>query len=130
MKNNRIGSTIILGIFLLICLFLISRLLPLSLAEELSAYREQAGQGSEETVEMGEMIIVYSLVLGIGALAIVIAAHLWALAPLIIAAVCLPFAIKNCRVDFKAQKVINILYAVAFSAVIITATVKIILFWI
>lgn len=130
MKKSGITSTVILGIFLVICVFFIIRLVPVNLAEQLKTYSEQSAESGPDTEEMGEMIIVYSLVLGIGALSIIIGAHFIAAVPLVISAICLPFALNNRRSDSKAIKVINIGYAVVFSAVVVTSVVKIILFWI
>ena len=130
MKKSGITSTVVLGIFLVICVFFIIRLVPVNLAEQLKTYSEQSAESGPDTEEMGEMIIVYSLVLGIGALSIIIGAHFIAAVPLVISAICLPFALNNRRSDSKAIKVINIGYAVVFSAVVVTSVVKIILFWI
>lgn len=130
MQKKRIVSTVIIGIFLLICIFFMTALIPMNLSEAIREYSEQSSESVPEPQEVGEMIIMVSLVYAIGALGILIAAHIMALIPLITSSICLSVALKNRTSYLRPVRVINVGYAIAFSVIIIISLVKIILFWV
>ena len=130
MQKKRIVSTVIIGIFLLICIFFMTVLIPMNLSEAIREYSEQSSESIPESEEVGEMIIMVSLVYAIGALGILIAAHIMALIPLITSSICLSVALKNRTSYLRPVRVINVGYAIVFSAIIITSVVKIIIFWV
>ena len=130
MRKSGIVSTVVLTVFLLICIFFLIRLIPFDISEAFSEYGEQSSESIPDPEDTGEIFIMIHLVYAIGAFAILMAAHIIALIPLIISGICLPFAIGNRKSEVKPVRVINIGYTIAFSSVIIICLVKIILFWV
>ena len=72
-KLNKKKSTIVMGIFLLIVLLItIFQLIPFNLKQEMANYLETMQNSNVDQEQVGELIIILSLVSGIGLLALYI----------------------------------------------------------
>ena len=128
-KINGLTSTIVVGIFIAIALYFAILSLTMNLQVAIQEYFASASESSSEEANQGEMIIVYSLIAGIGVLAILIVHYFVVLAPFIISLSCVYSVIKNVRFsDNKVIRIINIVYLGLLGAIVTICTVKFILY--
>ena len=120
--KKRITSTVIIGVILTICLVFTIILLPISWSALEAAIEESK---SSQTSPGGEAAATGALALAaaIGVVLVVIIE----IAILIANGICLPFAIKNRRSTLKPIRIISYVYDGLIGAMMLTATVKIIL---
>ena len=120
--KKRITSTVIVGIVLILALALTISLLPVTWAainQVIEESKSSSSSGAGQAAEAGAMALVAAL----GVVFVVILEF----AILIANGICLPFAIKNRRSTLKPIRIISYVYDGLIGAMMITATVKIIL---
>ena len=131
-KKKIIGlpSTIVAGIFITISLFFVIISLTMNLKVAIEQYTASVQETANENSEnAGEMIIVASLVAGIGLLAILIVYYGVIAIPFITVSFCLIPVIKNLkRADVTAIRVINYVYLGLIAASHIICITKFILY--
>ena len=128
-KINGLTSTIVVGIFIAIALYFAILSLTMNLQVAIQEYFASASESSSEEANQGEMIIVYSLIAGIGVLAILIVHYFVVLAPFIISLSCVYSVIKNVRFsDNKVIRIINFVYLGLLGVIVTICTVKFILY--
>ena len=108
--KKRITSTVILGIFLAIAIFVGIMFARISLTE-LKAENPEEAVGLVFAV----LILVVFVFMAYGLI-------------IIASAICLPFAIRNRRSTLKAVRIISYIYDAAFALLIVLSIVKIITF--
>ena len=113
--KKRITSTVIIGIILSICLALTVTLLPISWSAIQQAQDSAAGQAASTGA--------LALVAAVGVVLVILVE----IAILIANGICLPFAIKNRRSTLKPIRIISYVYDGLIGAMMLTATIKIIL---
>ena len=118
----RITSTVIIGVFLALFLVFTILLIPVSWSA-VNAMIEESKQAAESAAEQAAEAGVIALVAAIGIILVIILEF----GILIGNAICLPFAIKNRRSTLKPVRVISYVYDGLIGAMMLTATVKIIL---
>ena len=120
--KRRITSTVIIGIIIAISLALTIALLPISwsaIKEAIEESKNSQDSAAGQAAEAG----VLALVAAVGVVLVV----LLEIGILIANGVCLPFAIKNRRSTLKAIRIISYIYDGLIGAMMLTATIKIIL---
>ena len=128
-KINGLTSTIVVGIFIAIALYFAILSLTMNLQVAIQEYFASASESSSEEANQGEMIIVYSLIAGIGVLAILIVHYFVIIAPFIISLSCVYSVTKNIRFsDNKVIRIINFVYLGLLGVVVTICTVKFILY--
>ena len=128
-KINGLTSTIVVGIFIAIALYFAILSLTMNLQAAIQEYFASASEASSEETNQGEMIIVYSLIAGIGVLAILIVHYFVIIAPFIISASCVYSVTKNIRFsDNKVIRIINFVYLGLLGVIVTICTVKFILY--
>ena len=128
-KINGLTSTIVVGIFIAIALYFAVLSLTMNLQAAIQEYFASASEASSEVESQGEMIIVYSLIAGIGVLAILIVHYFVVLAPFIISLSCVYSVTKNIRFsDNKVIRIINFVYLGLLGVIVTICTVKFILY--
>ena len=128
-KINGLTSTIVVGVFIAIALYFAILSLTMNLQAAIQEYFASASEASSEEANQGEMIIVYSLIAGIGVLAILIVHYFVIIAPFIISASCVYSVIKNVRFsNNKVIRIINFVYLGLLGVIVTICTVKFILY--
>ena len=128
-KINGLASTIVVGIFIVIALYFAILSLTMNLQVAIQEYFASASEASSEEANQGEMIIVYSLIAGIGVLAILIVHYFVIIAPFIISLSCVYSVTKNIRFsDNKVIRIINFVYLGLLGVIVTICTVKFILY--
>ena len=118
----RIVSTVILGIFLVACLFLSITLIPVTWAAVKAATESAADSAdSPEGAVVGGSVAAFALALGMVLVIIVY------IGTFITSAICLPFAVKNRKSTLFPIRIISYIYDGLFAAVLILSVVKLIL---
>ena len=128
-KLNKKNSTIIMGIFLLIVLLItIFQLIPFNLKQEMANYLETMQNSNVDQEQVGELIIIMSLVRGIGLLAIYIYAFALVILTLAPSVIILVVSKDNLLVTEGIIKKINFGYVVISALIVVICIVKNILF--
>ena len=128
-KLNKKKSTIVMGIFLLIVLLItILQLIPFSLKQEMANYLETMQNSNVDQEQVGELIIIVSLVSGIGLLAIYIYAFALVILTLVPSVIILVVSKDNLLVTEGIIKKINFGYVVISALIVVICIVKNILF--
>ena len=128
-KLNKKKSTIVMGIFLLIVLLItILQLIPFSLKQEMANYLETMQNSNVDQEQVGELIIIVSLVSGIGLLAIYIYAFALVILTLVPSVIILVVSKDNLLVTEGIIKKINYGYVVISALIVVICIVKNILF--
>ena len=126
MNGRYLASTIVIGIFLLISLFLVVCLIPLNLSEITEGLANSIHSSNDGAG--GEMNIVGALfaapMLGI----IFQFAYISAFLCIINSVISLPFSIRNRKSYSTAISIINYCYIVLLASIIVFSNVKLILF--
>ena len=120
--KKRITSTIIIGVIISICLALTIVLLPISwhaIQEAIEESKNSQSSAAGQAASAGAL----ALVAAVGVVLIV----LLEIGILIANGICLPFAIKNRRSTLKPIRIISFIYDGLIGAMMLTATIKIIL---
>lgn len=127
-RNNHRGlpSTIVLGVLLTIALCFAIPLCSMNLKEALKEYALSLQE--TELENMGEMVLVFSLAAGIGALAIALVSYVFAIVPSVIAGISLIFSLRNRKCENATIRTFNLIYDFVFSAILLLGISKIILF--
>ena len=126
---NKKKSTIVLGIFLVLALLItIFQLIPFNLKNEIREYFESMQNSNINQEQVGELIIILSLVSGIGLLALYLYAFGLVILTLIPSLIILFVARDNLRVTDGVIKKINFVYVILSGLIIVTCLVKNILF--
>lgn len=128
-KLNKKKSTIVMGIFLLIVLLItIFQLIPFNLKQEMANYLETMQNSNVDQEQVGELIIILSLVSGIGLLALYIYAFTLVILTLVPSVIILVVSKDNLLVTEGIIKKINFGYVVISALVVVICIVKNILF--
>ena len=128
-KLNKKKSTIVMGIFLLIVLLItIFQLIPFNLKQEIANYLETMQNSNVDQEQVGELIIILSLVRGIGLLAIYIYAFALVIFTLVPSVIILVVSKDNLLVTEGIIKKINFGYVVISALIVVICIVKNILF--
>ena len=128
-KLNKKKSTIVMGIFLLIVLLItIFQLIPFNLEQEIANYFETMQNSNVDQEQVGELIIILSLVRGIGLLAIYIYAFALVILTLVPSIIILVVSKDNLLVTEGIIKKINFGYVVISALIVVICIVKNILF--
>ena len=128
-KLNKKKSTIVMGIFLLIVLLItIFQLIPFNLEQEIANYFETMQNSNVDQEQVGELIIILSLVSGIGLLALYIYAFTLVILTLVPSVIVLVVSKDNLLVTEGIIKKINFGYVVISALVVVICIVKNILF--
>ena len=121
--KKRITSTVIIGIILSICLALTIILLPISWSAIQQAI-EESKAAQESAAGQAASAGALAIVAAVGVVLVVLVE----IGILIANGICLPFAIKNRRSTLKPIRIISYVYDGLIGAMMLTATIKIILF--
>ena len=128
-KLNKKKSTIVMGIFLLIVLLItIFQLIPFNLKQEMANYLETMQNSNVDQEQVGELIIILSLVSGIGLLALYIYAFTLVILTLVPSVIVLVVSKDNLLVTEGIIKKINFGYVVISALIVVICIVKNILF--
>ena len=128
-KLNKKKSTIVMGLFLLIVLLItIFQLIPFNLKQEMANYLETMQNSNVDQEQVGELIIIFSLVGGIGLLAIYIYAFSLVILTLVPSVIILVVSKDNLLVTEGIIKKINFGYVVISALIVVICIVKNILF--
>ena len=128
-KINKKKSTIVLGVFLVIALLItIFQLIPFNLKKEITNYFESMQSSNINQEQVGELIIILSLVSGIGLLALYLYAFGLVVLTLVISLIVLFVARDNLRVTEGVIKKINLSYVIISGLIIAACLVKNLLF--
>ena len=128
-KLNKKKSTIVMGIFLLIVLLItIFQLIPFNLKQEMANYLETMQNSNVDQEQVGELIIILSLVSGLGLLALYIYACTLVILTLVPSVIVLVVSKDNLLVTEGIIKKINFGYVVISALIVVICIVKNILF--
>ena len=128
-KSNERNSIIVVGIILGVVLLVFSFLLiPFSLKDSLFEYGEAIKNDDIDVSTLGELSILYYLIVGIGAFVLYAYGYGMAVSIIIASIVLLILSLKNRKMENKTLKIINWVYVGLCSLMLVTSIVKIVLF--
>ena len=128
-KSNERNSIIVVGIILGVVLLVFSFLLiPFSLKDSLFEYGEAIKNDDIDVSTLGELSILYYLIVGIGAFVLYAYGYGIAVSIIIASIVLLILSLKNRKMENKTLKIINWVYVGLCSLMLVTSIVKIVLF--
>ena len=119
--KKRIVSTVIIGIFVLLALFVALSCAPLTWAalKEAAEQQKEQGSGAEQVAVVGALALVLAL-----GMALAIVAYFGVI---ITCGICLPFAIMNRRSTLKPVRIISYVYDGLIGALLLLSIIKLIL---
>ena len=126
MQTDKLKSTIIIGIILVISIIFVVWLIPFNLKTAIEIYKESV-QNSNTNVE-GEMVIAVNLFASIGLLAIILSAYIPVVLCILNSGVSLIFSLKNRMSVNKTIRIINYVYDALLISVFVFSITKLILF--
>ena len=126
MQTDKLKSTIIIGIILVISIIFVVWLIPFNLKTAIEIYKESV-QNSNTDVE-GEMVIAVNLFASIGLLAIILSAYIPVVLCILNSGVSLIFSLKNRMSVNKTIRIINYVYDALLISVFVFSITKLILF--
>ncbi|MBE6143826.1 MAG: hypothetical protein E7177_07580 [Erysipelotrichaceae bacterium] len=128
-KSNERNSIIVVGIILGVVLLVFSFLLiPFSLKDSLFEYGEVIKNDDIDVSTLGELSMLYYLIVGIGAFVLYAYGYGMAVSIIIASIVLLILSLKNRKMENKTLKIINWVYVGLCSLMLVTSIVKIVLF--
>ena len=126
MQTDKLKSTIIIGIILVISIIFVVWLIPFNLKTAIEIYKESV-QNSNTDVE-GEMVIAVNLFASIGLLAIILSAYIPVVLCILNSGVSLIFSLKNRMSVNKTIRIINYVYDALLISIFVFSITKLILF--
>lgn len=126
MQTDKLKSTIIIGIILVISIIFVVWLIPFNLKTAIEIYKESV-QNSNTNVE-GEMVIAVNLFASIGLLTIILSAYIPVVLCILNSGVSLIFSLKNRMSVNKTIRIINYVYDALLISVFVFSITKLILF--
>ena len=126
MQTDKLKSTIIIGIILVISIIFVVWLIPFNLKTAIEIYKESV-QNSNTDVE-GEMVIAVNLFASIGLLTIILSAYIPVVLCILNSGVSLIFSLKNRMSVNKTIRIINYVYDALLISVFVFSITKLILF--
>ena len=126
MQTDKLKSTIIIGIILVISIIFVVWLIPFNLKTAIEIYKESV-QNSNTNVE-GEMVIAVNLFASIGLLAIILSAYIPVVLCILNSGVSLIFSLKNRMSVNKTIRIINYVYDALLISIFVFSITKLILF--
>ena len=128
-KSNERNSIIVVGIILGVALLVFSFvLIPFSLKDSLFEYGEAIKNDDIDVSTLGELSMLYYLIVGMGALVLYAYGYGMAISIIIASFVLLILSLKNRKMENKTLKKINWIYVGLCSLMLVTSIVKIVLF--
>lgn len=126
MQTDKLKSTIIIGIILVISIIFVVWLIPFNLKTAIEIYKESV-QNSNTNVE-GEMVIAVNLFASIGLLTIILSAYIPVVLCILNSGVSLIFSLKNRMSVNKTIRIINYVYDALLISIFVFSITKLILF--
>ena len=126
MQTDKLKSTIIIGIILVISIIFVVWLIPFNLKTAIEIYKESV-QNSNTDVE-GEMVIAVNLFASIGLLTIILSAYIPVVLCILNSGVSLIFSLKNRMSVNKTIRIINYVYDALLISIFVFSITKLILF--
>ena len=128
-KSNERNSIIVVGIILGVALLVFSFvLIPFSLKDSLFEYGEAIKNDDIDVSTLGELSMLYYLIVGMGALVLYAYGYGMAVSIIIASIVLLILSLKNRKMENKTLKIINWVYVGLCCLMLLTSIVKIVLF--
>ena len=128
-KSNERNSIIVVGIILGVVLLVFSFLLiPFSLKDSLFEYEEVIKNDDIDVSTLGELSMLYYLIVGMGAFVLYAYGYGMAISIIIASIVLLILSLKNRKMENKTLKIINWVYVGLCCLMLLTSIVKIVLF--
>ena len=128
-KSNERNSIIVVGIILGVALLVFSFvLIPFSLKDSLFEYGEAIKNDDIDVSTLGELSMLYYLIVGMGAFVLYAYGYGMAISIIIASIVLLILSLKNRKMENKTLKKINWVYVGLCSLMLVTSIVKIVLF--
>ena len=128
-KSNERNSIIVVGIILGVALLVFSFvLIPFSLKDSLFEYGEAIKNDDIDVSTLGELSMLYYLIVGMGAFVLYAYGYGMAVSIIIASIVLLILSLKNRKMENKTLKIINWVYVGLCCLMLLTSIVKIVLF--
>ena len=127
-RIDKLPSTIVIGVLLIVALFFTGLLLPFNLQESIKAVSESAQSSAAASEDPAGASVAGGFAALFGGMALVIVAFFLVLIPAVSSGVLLPFAIHNRKAETKPIRIINFVYIGVIATILTICIVKAILF--
>lgn len=128
-KRSSKTSLIVSGIFLLIALLIvIFQLIPFNMQNAINDYMEAMQNSDINSNELGELIIMVTLIGGIGLLALMCYGYFLIIISFVPSLIILLKSVENVHDENKVHRVINWIYVGISGGIILTCIIKLVLF--
>ena len=128
-KRSNKTSLIVSGIFLLIALLIvIFQLIPFNMQDAINDYMEAMQNSDINSNELGELIIMVTLIGGIGLLALMCYGYFLIIISFVPSLIILLKSVENVHDENKVHRVINWIYVGISGGIILTCIIKLVLF--
>ena len=128
-KRSSKASLIVSGIFLLIALLIvIFQLIPFNMQNAINDYMEAMQNSDINSNELGELIIMVTLIGGIGLLALMCYGYFLIIISFVPSLIILLKSVENVHDENKGHRVINWIYVGISGGIILTCIIKLVLF--